>query len=64
VLFLQGTADNAKRRGDALMGHEYMQRAARRSKHQEIPNGNHDLDNVVELRAAAIRSWLQEIGMI
>jgi pimeloyl-ACP methyl ester carboxylesterase len=64
VLFLQGLADNAKRRGDALMGHEYMQRAKRRSTLVEVPGGNHELDNVVEQRTASIRSWLQEIGMI
>jgi pimeloyl-ACP methyl ester carboxylesterase len=64
VLFLQGTADNAKRRGDALMGHEYMQRANRRSWHVEIPGGNHDIDNLVEQRAAAIRTWLQEISLL
>jgi pimeloyl-ACP methyl ester carboxylesterase len=64
VLFLQGTSDNAKRIGDALMGHEYMQRAKRRSTHVEIPGGNHELDNAVEQRTAAIRTWLQEIGVL
>ena len=64
VLFLQGLADNAKRRGDALMGHEYMQRAKRRSTYVEIPGGNHEIDNLVEQRTAAIRAWLHEIAMI
>ena len=58
VFFLQGQADNAKRRGDALMGYEYMKKAGLRCKHLEIPAGNHGLDNVVDQRSKAIRSWL------
>jgi pimeloyl-ACP methyl ester carboxylesterase len=64
VYFLQGGADNAKRRGDALMAHEYMTAANRNCKHKEIAGGDHGLDNVVDTRREEIQNWLHEIGMI
>jgi len=63
VYFLQGGADNPKRRGDALMAYEYMAHANRTCKHKEIPGGDHGLDNVVDLRRKEIQNWLWEIGV-
>ena len=63
VFFLQGSVDNAKRRGDALMAYEYMAMATRKCKHKEIPGGDHGLDNVVDVRREEIQNWLSEIGI-
>jgi hypothetical protein len=63
VFFLQGSVDNAKRRGDALMAYEYMAMAKRKCKHKEIPGGDHGLDNVVVVRREEIQNWLSEIGI-
>jgi pimeloyl-ACP methyl ester carboxylesterase len=63
VFFLQGQADNAKRRGDAMMAYAYMMEAGRRCKHLEIPGGDHGLDNVADQRREAIQGWMREIGM-
>lgn len=63
VLFLQGGADKAVRRGDALLGYEVLREHGLPTAHLVMPGGDHTLDLVPTEASTAAVEWLRSIGV-
>jgi pimeloyl-ACP methyl ester carboxylesterase len=64
VFFLQGKSDNVRRRSDAWIGSQLMQKYGLRVKYLEMEGGDHGLDNLPDQCAQEVIEWLKEIQIL